>query len=162
MRRLSIAAALLAALFVAPATASATASATPSASAGCGSTAAAWVDTFTGTETYTYNSGTYARDTVIEITEEPVVSVTDPHDNGNPYANWYPDESPDLVDGTPSWTVNFSEYFPYKGTYNEDRDYTITQVTCSGGQVTAFSGTFLKTMTWNGTSTQVESFAVSR
>jgi len=147
MRRLPLAAAMLAALFVAPATASASV---------CGSTAAQWLDTFTGTETD--NSGT--RNTVIDIAAGPTVSQIAPF-NGSPYASWYPDESPDLLDGTPSWTVQYSEYFPYMGTYYEDRDYTVTQVTCAGGRVSAFSGTFLKTMTWRGTSTRVESFTVT-
>lgn len=149
MRRLALTAALLAALFASPATASANS---------CGATAAHWLGTYTGTETDTRAGEVYPRPTTIEITEGPVVSMLAPYSHESPYNDWYPDESPDLTNGT--WTVNYAEYFPYKGTYYEDRDYTVSQVTCSGDQVTEFSGTFLKTMTWIGTGTQTETFTV--
>ena len=155
MRRIAFAAALLAAMFVAPATAT--------AASACGTTAGQWLGTFLGTETATHNGDTYTTEGHIEITEGPVVGYLDPYPSNNPTAGWTPDSAPDLVDGTPSWSVSFREYFPFKGTYLEDRDYTVNQVTCSGGQVSAFDGTFVKATSWHGSGTvRTESFAVSR
>ncbi|MGH3761633.1 hypothetical protein [Actinophytocola sp.] len=129
--------AMLGALLLAPATAS--------AEAACGTTPDQWVGSYTGTGTSTIN-----------ITPGPVVDI-----NG-PYGDWTPDASPDLMDGTLTFFVEYAVYIPLKGTFRTTRDYTPTQVTCADGQVSALRGTYEWTSRFYEFSSGEKSFAVSR
>lgn len=128
---------MLGALLLAPATAS--------AESGCGTTPDQWIGSYDGDGTSTIN-----------VTAGPVVDII------GPYGDWDPDTSPELVDGTLTFFVEYAVYIPLKGTFRATRDYTPTHVTCAGGKVSAFSGTYAWTERWYETRSGEDSFAVSR
>lgn len=108
--------------------------ATATTTAACGTTAAQWLGSFTGTEYLHHESG---RSMTVDITSSGGTSLHPETDVGETF---YLEARGTIVDGKLNWHDTWWVHSP-SGYFQHSHEYTTSSVTCAGGRVTAFDGT---------------------